>query len=65
MIQGRLELDDGGVEPGGAVPVHQLLVDHGGLSSHSSATQGRIYHIYWCSTPRGWKHVTVEFKIVL
>ena len=31
MVQGRLQLDDGGVQPLSTVSVHQLLVDHGGL----------------------------------
>lgn len=32
MVQGRLELDDSGVQPLSAVSVHQLPVDHGGLA---------------------------------
>ena len=37
MVEGRVQFDDGGVQPGGATPVHQLSVDHRGLSVNSSA----------------------------
>ena len=47
VVQGGVQLDDGRVQPLGAVPVHQLSVDHRGLTRHSSITSYVFILLLW------------------